>query len=250
MLAKTFDISKDYSNWYLSEKLDGYRCFWNTKNFISRNGNIFNVPNEIKNKMPNIFLDGEIYINRKNFSDLSILKTKKQMDIETFDSKKIKYHLFDLPKLNIRYEDKIKTMKKISSNYGSFIKFVRQIKVKNNDEIMYYFNKYLGKEAEGIMLRHPNSYYENGRSNNLIKLKPRYDTEAIITGFNLDSNRMLKSFQCKYKDKSFKISGFSNEIKKNFRKTHKINDVITFEYDGFTDNGIPRHATYKRLYKK
>ena len=75
MLATNFNKKNDYTGWFLSEKLDGYRCFWDTKNFRSRNGNIFYLPQKIKSQMPkNIYLDGEIYIDKYSFEKLSVLK--------------------------------------------------------------------------------------------------------------------------------------------------------------------------------
>ena len=102
LLAKTFDPKKDYAGWYLSEKLDGYRAIWNgfSKQMKSRNGNVFNIPHEIVNKLPtNIILDGELFISRNKFEDCSILK-KKNVNLEEFLKKKIKYHVFDIISLH------------------------------------------------------------------------------------------------------------------------------------------------------
>lgn len=58
MLA--FDIEKAKlegeftgEGWFMSEKLDGIRCFWNGKNLYSRNGNIFHCPEWFTENWPN-----------------------------------------------------------------------------------------------------------------------------------------------------------------------------------------------------
>ena len=62
---------------------------------------------------------------------------------------------------------------------------------------------------------------------------------------------LLKSFQCilkKNKKIMFDVSGFSEDIRKNFRKTHPINTTITFSHNGFTSKKVPRHPRYKRIF--
>ena len=262
LLAKTFDPKKDYSGWYLSEKLDGYRAIWDgfSKQMKSRNGNAFNIPQEIVNKLPtNIILDGELFISRNKFEDCSILK-KKNVNLEEFLKKKIKYHVFDIISLsNIKFKNKIHEIKNICSQYKFFLVFVKQIKVKDNLHIKKLFDELTKKGAEGIMLRDPESISRFAekykRSNSLIKLKVQDDDEAIIIGYNLSTSKkyygLLKSFQCVLKkDKKimFYVSGFSEDIRKNFRKTHPINTIITFSHNGFTSKKVPRHPRYKRIF--
>ena len=129
-------------------------------------------------------------------------------------------------------------MKMIAQKYPYFIKYVDQIPMKNNKNIKKIFKKYIQKDCEGVMLRNPFSTYKDGRSSNLVKLKPMIDDEATIVGYNLNENNHLKSFKCKYKNNIINVYGLSQELKKNY-KTHKINDKITFQYSGLSNSGIP-----------
>lgn len=254
LLAKNFDSKKDYSGWFISEKLDGYRAVWNGTEMISRHGNKFNIPKEIINTLPkNIILDGELFISRGNFEKCSILK-KKNITINEFLKIKIKYNVFDIISSKKKYKDKIEDIKKIC-NTNHFLIFIKQKIVKNNVEIKNIFNKLIQKGAEGIMLRDPNSVYEKKRSNTLVKLKAKNDDEAIIIGYSISTSKkyegLLKSFHCKLKKNlniTFYVSGVNDNIRTNFRKTHPINTVITFTHNGFTSYGIPRHPFYKQIY--
>lgn len=257
LLAKQFDPKKDYSGWFLSEKLDGYRAVWDgfSQQMKSRQGNIFNIPLEITKKLPkNIILDGELFISRNKFEDCSFLK-KKNISLEEFLKRKIKYHIFEIISLpTIKFKDKIQEIKNVCSQ-STFLVYVKQIKVKNNSHIKKLFEELIKKGAEGIMLRDPESFYEKKRSNSLVKLKDQEDDEAIIQGYNISTskkyNGLLKSFQCILKKDTkitFQVSGFSEEIRKNFKKTHPINTVITFSHNGFTSKNIPRHPRYKRIF--
>src|SRR3954471_6924085 len=45
LLAETWDTAADLAGWWMSEKLDGVRAYWNGKQFISRLGNLYHAPN-------------------------------------------------------------------------------------------------------------------------------------------------------------------------------------------------------------
>src|SRR5262245_55866468 len=44
LLAESWDNVLDLSGWWMSEKLDGVRAFWDGKQFISRQGNLYHAP--------------------------------------------------------------------------------------------------------------------------------------------------------------------------------------------------------------
>ena len=77
MLASTYDPDKvDPAGWYMSEKLDGVRCYWDGEAMYSRNGNKFYAPPYFLEAMPKGFaLDGELWTARDNFQKcLSIVR--------------------------------------------------------------------------------------------------------------------------------------------------------------------------------
>ena len=52
----------DPTGWYLTEKYDGMRLYWNGTNFYSRQGEKVNVPESIKKDFPlSVSLDGELW---------------------------------------------------------------------------------------------------------------------------------------------------------------------------------------------
>ena len=62
MTVTEWDYAKmDPSGWYITEKYDGMRLYWNGKDFYSRHGNKVKVPQSIKQQMPNFELDGELW---------------------------------------------------------------------------------------------------------------------------------------------------------------------------------------------
>mmetsp|Transcript_11446 Transcript_11446/g.9855 ORF Transcript_11446/g.9855 Transcript_11446/m.9855 type:complete len:80 (+) Transcript_11446:1247-1486(+) len=70
MLAHKFEDkgkNTDPTGWYMSEKLDGVRCFWNGSQMYSRNGNRFFPPKWFTKGFPDSPLDGELWTVRDNF---------------------------------------------------------------------------------------------------------------------------------------------------------------------------------------
>src|SRR3984957_16089302 len=44
LLAEAWDNVADLTGWWMSEKLDGVRAYWDGRKFLSRLGNVYNAP--------------------------------------------------------------------------------------------------------------------------------------------------------------------------------------------------------------
>ena len=94
MLASVYDPEKiDPTGWFMSEKLDGVRCFWDGQSLYSRNGNKFYAPPYFIEGLPKGFqLDGELWKGRDEFQNcLSIVRRQDMND----EWKSVKYMIFD-----------------------------------------------------------------------------------------------------------------------------------------------------------
>jgi DNA ligase-1 len=60
LLAERWDNAQDLAGWWLSEKLDGVRAYWDGQSLISRLGNRFHAPDWFLAGLPAIPLDGEL----------------------------------------------------------------------------------------------------------------------------------------------------------------------------------------------
>ena len=71
-----FTSSTDPKGWWMSEKLDGLRAYWDGKHFFSRLGNSFHAPEWFIKDLPHgMELDGELFGGRGKFqSTVSIVK--------------------------------------------------------------------------------------------------------------------------------------------------------------------------------
>ena len=77
-LAKNYKGQVDLSDYWVSEKLDGIRAYWDGKRLISRQGNIFPAPYWFTKNFPSQALDGELWLDRGKFQRLMSIVSKKR----------------------------------------------------------------------------------------------------------------------------------------------------------------------------
>ena len=62
MTSTIWDNSNNPTGWWMSEKFDGMRFYWNGSSLLTRQGNKINAPKSITDQLPsNVFLDGELW---------------------------------------------------------------------------------------------------------------------------------------------------------------------------------------------
>src|SRR5205807_1941316 len=59
LLAERWDNEADLAGWWMSEKLDGVRAYWDGAQFLSRQGNRYQAPDWFVAGLPPTPLDGE-----------------------------------------------------------------------------------------------------------------------------------------------------------------------------------------------
>ena len=70
LLAKTWTESHDPTGWWISEKYDGMRGFWDGKALWTRGGKPIHAPEYFLAELPEgIALDGELWLGRRKFED-------------------------------------------------------------------------------------------------------------------------------------------------------------------------------------
>src|SRR6266446_6742150 len=104
LLAERWDNAQDLAGWWLSEKLDGVRAFWDGTALISRLGNPFHAPDWFLAGLPAVPLDGELWIGRKAFQrTVGIVRRQDKTDLW----KQVSYVAFDAPALDAPFEDRL-----------------------------------------------------------------------------------------------------------------------------------------------
>ncbi len=78
MLAETYQQGINVSQYWISEKLDGVRARWDGSQLVSRGGKVFAAPAWFTKGFPAVLLDGELWIGRGQYEEVSSIVRRKQ----------------------------------------------------------------------------------------------------------------------------------------------------------------------------
>jgi len=242
----------DISQYYISEKLDGVRGYWNGKQLVTRQGNFINSPLWFTQGWPSFAIDGELWIDRGQFQ--AVLSCVSRQKVETSKQKscwkRLRFMMFDLPWHQGAFTARVKQMQSLLIEPPSpYLAMVNQIQLKDLKALDAKLNTVIAAQGEGLMLHLASAHYKVGRNSALMKFKKNQDAEAIVIGHTKGNG--------KYQGKLgavivqipngivFKIgSGFSDIQRAN---PPEIGTTITFKYNGLTDRGVPRFARFWRI---
>ncbi len=249
-LAKIYQQTENIDQYWVSEKLDGVRAYWDGKKLISRQGNPYNAPEWFTKGFPTQPLDGELWIKRSTFEQLvSTVRKNKPIDSEW---KQVKYMIFDLPGSGNSFTERLTELQQLLDDHDNpYLQLITQYQLADHDELQKKLNTVIKLGGEGLMLHRGDSSYKAGRTNDILKVKTFQDAEAVVIAHlpgNGKYEGMLGAILVEMPDgKRFKIgTGFKDKDRKN---PPAIGSQITYKYFGLTRKGIPKFASFIRIRK-
>lgn len=235
--ALAFDVDPNSSSfdeqfYHWSIKLDGVRGFWNGKNFGSKSGNLFQIPKEIIDMMPqDISMDGEFYagidVSCQKISGLLRRKTPNYADWRTLN---VTFNVFDAPFIPGDFCTRLNTVKQLIGNNHPFIKVVEYKPIDSKEDLKLNFQKIVNAGEEGIMLRLIHGVYRPGRTSDLLKMKDVQHDEAIV----IADNDPKDSVTCRLR------SGKEFNLSCDGTRHPKIDKIVVVKFKCLTHNGVPR----------
>jgi DNA ligase-1 len=247
LLAHVWDGELDPTGWWMSEKLDGVRAYWDGKQFLSRKNNIFYAPDWFTDGLPRHPLDGELWIARKQFDRTSGL-VRRQDKPDTW--KEVRYLVFDAPDARGPFEDRMKFLTDVSGKWKAKFAALHEHVVCNGiDHLVTELDRVTALGGEGVMLRKPGSTYERTRSTTLLKVKKFLDAEAVVIGYEAGLGRhkgRVGALMARFGNgKEFKVgTGLKDREREN---PPAVGSIINVKYQELTKDGIPRFPVYVGL---
>lgn len=246
-LATHYRNDINIEQYYVSEKLDGVRAYWDGEKLISKQGNTFTAPIWFTNDFPNTPLDGELWTQRQDFESVSGIVRTRDHNNPLWQS--IKFMIFDLPHAHGPFEDRITAMRELLNGSKSiYLHLIEQQRVESLEALYILLDRTVKEQGEGLILHHQDALYKSSRTQHLMKLKKFYDAEATVIGHHAGKGKyegMLGSLVVQSENGIiFKIgTGFSDEERQN---PPDIGSIVTYRYSGKTRNNIPRFAAFMR----
>ncbi len=245
--GEPWNWEQDLTGWWMSEKLDGVRAYWDGKQFLSRGYNIYDAPDWFKAGLPNHPLDGELWIARKKFQDASDI-ARSQGVPERW--KALKYLVFDAPDAKGPFEDRMKFLTDALPSWKSSVTtLVEHALCKGNSHIEEELERIVGLGGEGLMLRKPGSHYERNRSSTILKVKKFLDMEVIVDDYEPGEGRHKGRVGALWVKLS---TGVKCKVGTGLKDKDRDNppakgSIITVKYQELTEDGALRFPVYVGL---
>ena len=248
MLATSYEAGIDVSEYWVSEKLDGVRGRWDGHALWTRGGHRVDAPAWFTSGWPALPMDGELWIGRGQFEEVSALVRAIEPDDDAW--RRVRFMVFDLPGSIARMRITRVSKRAMLGETGiEWLQPVRQFRVEDAAELDARLERIVAAGGEGLMLHHRDAVYDVGRSDHLLKYKPYQDDEARVLGHTAGRGKyegMLGALIVERAD------GLRFRLGSGFTDTQRadpppVGALVTYRYNGLTANGVPRFARFLHI---
>lgn len=247
MLPQEYSSEINVSGWWMSEKLDGVRAYWDGETLYSKNGVVLSPPAEFTAGWPPFPLEGELWGGRGTFAQTVSRVLQQQAHPGWLD---LKYSIFDVPDAHGNFRHRLKRVEGwFSRNRPPYMFLIPQTEVKDAAHLLQHLDKVVEHGGEGLIVRDPEGTYAPGRSATILKVKLFEEAEATvvehISGSGRNRGRLGSLRVCTPEGIEFKVgTGFTDAEREN---PPPLGAEITYKYTGYYKSGIPRFPVYLRM---
>ncbi len=251
LLATNAPAKFNPADYLVSEKLDGVRAIWDGSVLKFRSGRPVAAPAWFLAKLPKTPLDGELWLGRGRFDEVSGMVRKSQP--ADADWQQINYILFELPGGEGDFTARYNRIRLLTRGTAwDRLQPAVQVRIPTREGVQSELKRVVAAGGEGLMLHRASSPYVTGRSDALLKLKPVADAEAEVVGYIAGKGKfdgMLGALEVKTEGgQRFRLgTGFSDEQRKT---PPAIGSTVTYTYRDLTPSGKPRFASFLREFKE
>lgn len=248
LLAERYQGNVDVSRYWVSEKLDGVRAYWDGKQLLFRSGNPVHAPAWFTTALPSQPLDGELWIARGTFERLSGIVRRVVPDDAEW--RELRYMIFELPGAAGSFTDRIESIRAIVAQVGvPWLQAAGQFRLPDDKSLRHKLAEVVRGGGEGLMLHLAEAPYVAGRASVLLKVTPWLDAEARVVAHLPGKGKLagkLGALRVAMPDgRQFSLgSGFTDAQR---RDPPAIGTLVTYRYRELTRYGIPRFPRFLRV---
>lgn len=248
LLAQTLQADTDVRAYLVSEKYDGVRALWDGQEFRTRSGARIHAPTWFIADFPKQRLDGELWVGRGRFDELSGA-VRKQIPLDT-EWRTVRYMVFELPEAPGTFRERAQAIEKIVQKAAvPWLAAVAQSEVADRKTLETKLAQIVKAGGEGLMLHRADALYSTGRSDALLKMKAWHDAEATVLAHSPGKGKyqgVLGALRVR-NDAGvvFNLGTGLNEATR--ANPPPIGSRVTYRYRELTRRGVPRFASYYRV---
>jgi len=248
MLARSWHEGDSPSAYWVSEKFDGVRAFWDGKTLRFRSGTPIAAPAWWTASLPNTALDGELWLGRGRFDELSGVVRHLQPDEDQW--RQVKYLLFDLPGAQGPFTQRVQRLNDLAAEINQpWVQVVKQQKVATAAALHTLLRSTVKAGGEGLVLHQADALWAPGRSDALLKLKTAPDDDARVVahlpGKGKHAGRLGALLLETPDGKRFALGTGLTDAQRD--SPPPVGTLVTYRYRGFTSSGLPRFASFLRV---
>lgn len=253
MLANVYQPGVALADYWLSEKYDGVRGFWDGQKLLTRGGQIINAPSWFTANWPATPMDGELWAGRGQFQKTA--STVRQQSPDDAAWRGIRFMVFDLPAEPGLFTERLSALNSMVGKLAvPWVQAVPQSKVASHAALQSQLKQITTAGAEGLMLHRGSATYKGVRNDDLLKVKTHDDAEAKVVGHIPGKGKYADQLGALLVE----IPGANGQPAKRFKLGTGLTDAqrqnppaigsqVTYRYRGLTDSGLPRFASFMRL---
>lgn len=253
MLANVYRPGVALADYWVSEKFDGVRGYWDGQQLWTRGGERVAAPAWFTAGWPPVAMDGELWAGRGQFG--KALSTVRQQTPNDSAWRVMRFMVFDLPAQGGPFTDRIPVLNGVVSQIDQhWVQAVVQLKVTSPQALQLLLAQTVKNGGEGLMLHRGASLYKGLRSDDLLKLKTHEDAEATVVAHVPGQGKYAGKLGALLVEmpaldgqpaQRFKLgTGFSDAQRQN---PPAIGLRVTYRFRGMNDSGIPRFASFVRI---
>jgi DNA ligase-1 len=247
-LANSYQAHTDLRDFWVSEKFDGVRGYWDGQQLLTRGGTVLHPPAWFTQGWPDTPFEGELWAGRGQFN--TAVSVIQQMQATDTDWQKLRFMVFDLPKHTGTFTERVQAYKTLVEALGlRWVEAVAQTEVASAAALKQLLNDKVSAGAEGLMLRRANATYKSGRSNDQLKVKIHDDAEARVIAHLAGTGQYVGQTSALLVETP---QGLRFKLGTGLRAQDRqippaLGEWVTYRYRGFTDKGVPRFASFLRI---
>ena len=248
MLANVYRPGVPLRDYWLSEKYDGLRGFWDGHRLLTRGGEVVAAPAWFTAGWPAVPMDGELWSGRGRFEET--LSTVRRQTPNDEAWRRVRFMVFDLPTHPGRFTERIHACVKLVQQLNqAWVQAVPQERVASHAELMARLDRLVKAGGEGLMLHRGDSFYRAERNDDLLKVKTHEDAEARVLqhlpGKGRHTGRMGALLVETPEGVRFRLGTGFTDAQRDLPPA--VGEWVTYRFRGVNESGVPRFASFVRL---
>jgi DNA ligase-1 len=248
MLANVYRAGIPLTEYWVSEKYDGLRGYWDGSRLFTRGGAAVAAPAWFTAGWPAIPMDGELWAGHGAFG--TALSTVRQQRLVDTPWRGMRLMVFDLPAQAGPFDARLSVLRQLLAQQDpARLAPVVQTRVESDGALHSRLDQIVQAGGEGLMLHRGAALYQGERNGDLLKLKPYLDADAKVVGWIPGKGKYDGQLGALLVEtpqgRRFKLgTGFSDAQR---REAPAPGTWVVYRFRDTNASGIPRFASFLRL---